>query len=647
MATATATATATAMAMATGVPGGFVAHWSFDDSGADSTGDHDATLPPGWGPVVGVRGGAIRLRGQGAINAGPIPALGGASEASVSAWVRTSRLAKFSVFDASVDPSNDFAGELLEGALRLDHGNAAGGAGGASSDDDTYSLWDHLGTWQHVVFSFSGTNSESHVWVNGEPRPVGWTAVPPATLTDLGNIDFLIGLGSVGEFDEVYLYDRALDGAEAVALYDHDVPRIADDVLAHWPLDGNGEERTGAHPGTPAPEVSFVPGPLGLAASFDGNSAIDVVSLGNKLDSKQKLTVSFWARSDDPKTNMAPWHCSLNTNTEVMPVLLNGTWGLEVDNQHATADAPWSGAQQVAWHHYTFQFDGTRMVGDRGRLHVDGKNTPLSADTLPASLGALTGAVCSIGGYPVLNQSLAWRGEVDDVVVYRRNLSAVEMQRWRVRGLYAVPADAVAHYDLESDLGDSLGNFPLTSLDLDPTFAHGVWGQGVEVDDFVAFDTGIPAAGTTAFTVSMWFRDDETTANASSTFFEIVEAAEGASLIVGVDNNDRLFVTMDNATDTATADTDYAPITPAQWHHLALVFDGTVAASGQRLHLYIDGADAGLPALDAPATVQGTGNLHLNHAGTAGLEGMLDDVYVYDRALRPDEIDRLYERPLP
>ncbi|UCG55885.1 MAG: hypothetical protein JSU70_13555 [Phycisphaerales bacterium] len=73
-------------------------------------------------------------------------------------------------------------------------------------------------------------------------------------------------------------------------------------------------------------------------------------------------------------------------------------------------------------------------------------------------------------------------------------------------------------------------------------------------------------------------------------------------------------------------------VTDEQWHHVGLVWDGA------RRYLYVDGAEVAKDAADIFA-VHSTGDLHLGAdkglTGGSFWLGLIDDVRIYDRAIKP------------
>lgn len=80
-----------------------------------------------------------------------------------------------------------------------------------------------------------------------------------------------------------------------------------------------------------------------------------------------------------------------------------------------------------------------------------------------------------------------------------------------------------------------------------------------------------------------------------------------------------------------------SPVRDGRWHHLAV----TLPAGGAPAHLYLDGSDQGPADLRLPA---GDAALVIGSVGDRFLNGLLDEVRIYDRTLPAAEIRALYRR---
>jgi hypothetical protein len=84
------------------------------------------------------------------------------------------------------------------------------------------------------------------------------------------------------------------------------------------------------------------------------------------------------------------------------------------------------------------------------------------------------------------------------------------------------------------------------------------------------------------------------------------------------------------------------------WHHYTMVFDGTQTGNANRLKLYIDGVSRTLsfPGASIPATtptIAGAGFLGYDQQNNTFLNGSMDEVRMYNRALSATEVANLYQ----
>lgn len=104
----------------------------------------------------------------------------------------------------------------------------------------------------------------------------------------------------------------------------------------------------------------------------------------------------------------------------------------------------------------------------------------------------------------------------------------------------------------------------------------------------------------------------------------------------------RLYVTGWN-NDAAGATTDALPL--GEWVHVAVTFDGST------LRFYRNGLADGLTAASYSTTLGAAGlligNIAANDGWHVGLNGRLDELYVYNRALSASEIGTLMSAPVP
>jgi len=157
-------------------------------------------------------------------------------------------------------------------------------------------------------------------------------------------------------------------------------------------------------------------------------------------------------------------------------------------------------------------------------------------------------------------------------------------------------------------------------------------------DDYVV----IPSSsdfnfGTGAFTYSMWVKK-----NASATRYDLLSTKSGsfqdATLFINSDNTIKLFTRDTTGTVTKTVTSNSTP-SSSTWFHVVATRD-----SAGVLHMYINGTTDGTPVTGATQDLStGTGfDIGENQSVASQLDGTLDDVRIYNRALSADEVERLY-----
>ena len=81
---------------------------------------------------------------------------------------------------------------------------------------------------------------------------------------------------------------------------------ITNGLVAYYPFNGNANDATGnQNDGTAINGVSYVPSPLGSAASFNGSS--QYIALPNTISNYQDLSVTFWVNTSDSNPNGFPY----------------------------------------------------------------------------------------------------------------------------------------------------------------------------------------------------------------------------------------------------------------------------------------------------------------------------------------------------
>jgi len=177
--------------------------------------------------------------------------------------------------------------------------------------------------------------------------------------------------------------------------------------------DGSGKGNTGTINGTPR----WVPGVSGTALEFDG--AVNYVSTGKSLlNDLPAFTIACWLKGDLSAANRSGL---IGQNDCVEYGVVSGNTIQIWTAGGGSVNLPWPYSSTDEWHHLPAAADGTGIV-----FYLDGRPAA-SGGTATTSYGTSTFSV-NIGGGGVFDATGNYFiGQIDDVYVYQRALSAAEV----------------------------------------------------------------------------------------------------------------------------------------------------------------------------------------------------------------------------
>ena len=199
-------------------------------------------------------------------------------------------------------------------------------------------------------------------------------------------------------------------------------------LIGHWSLEeGAGatvSDSIGHNPGTMAGATWVKPGfkdpPSKAALRFDGKS-VAYVELGtrNLPDNDKPQSVAFWFRfSAAPSGNDAAVAVSLTNGSSSGARLKLGLRSSSVMASKSNSDILVSDGlpSKDVWHHYVYSYDGkTNHLSIDGAEKKTSTTAPDSAPVTNARIGA------------IYNDAEKFTGDVDEVRIYNRALSAAEV----------------------------------------------------------------------------------------------------------------------------------------------------------------------------------------------------------------------------
>lgn len=318
-------------------------------------------------------------------------------------------------------------------------------AGGACCSDMDSGTPLTIGTWTHVVMTHDG--AKDIIYFNGaKVNEKAVTGALDKTKYPLGIGYDPIDNGSIfdGSLDDIQLYNRALSGAEILALYNaqNQTPVVAGNLVADYKSSGNANDATAYNNHAVAQGAQLAKdrfGKANQAYSFNGVDQSLVAANSPQLNSPF-TTISFWVNP-----------ASFPPSGEVF-VLSNGGWqerwkismpghGKPVFTTHANgaccSDLD-SGTPLTigSWTHVVMTHDGAKDIIYFNGAKVNEKAAAGSLDITTKPLGI---------GFDPIDNNYFFNGLLDEVQVYNVALSATE-----IAALYATQSQAPANTDNEA-----------------------------------------------------------------------------------------------------------------------------------------------------------------------------------------------------
>jgi len=420
--------------------------------------------------------------------------------------------------------------------------------------------------------------------------------------------------------------------------------------------DHSGNNNRGTLSGTTKP--TWVSGKHEKALSFDGSTSY--VDAGDISVNSDTFTVSAWIKQKVSTPNAVPvgkvsagaagWMFYQDS-------VSNGNLFFFVYNY---ADDAVSSSQKLPlneWTHVVGVSDSTNTC-----IYING----VLNDCDVKGAGAYVESATSLRMGRYGNETQYFNGSLDDVRIYNRALSATEVYNLYKSGSQVVNKiepvrlskglvgywsfDGNTLYNNVADLSGN-GNHGL----LQPTTATssmktaGKIGQGLKFDGVNNYvNTGITSDTNFAnktFAVSTWFKS-------SSASQQILVSKGGNNntpfggwvVNISAAGNVQAFTKIFATNNNASVRTSSGTYNNNKWHLATVIFTtDTVTSGNNNITIYVDGQ------LDQGALTQGIYGTNTSDSVKVGerrdgsfMNGLIDDVRIYSRALNPSEIKALY-----
>jgi hypothetical protein len=472
-----------------------------------------------------------------------------------------------------------------------------------------------------------------------------------------------------------------------------------ENIAAYWKLDettgsnysdfiGDNDGAGGAVPPAIAP-TPVAAGRVNGAQAFDGaNTQINVPASGtfNWLTS-ESFSIEFWIKMPaGSPTNPSGLQVAVGRREPgggglFLSAAVNGSGVIEFAlNDDAVSDTL-TGTQSVTadadWHHVVVVRDGSL---EKNLLYIDGQPDGSNDVTYTGNGFISNTGDFNIGWFDFLTDDFYLEGQLDEVAMYNRALPQTEIEAHYDAGLLGIdycagstapsaapfPDDTISLWQLDEAAGstyvdifgdnDGAGGAVPPAIAPTPVAAGRV--NGAQAFDGANTQINVPASGTfnwltsESFSIEFWIKMPAGSPTNPSGLQVAVgrrepgggglflsAAVNGSGVIEFALNDDAVSDTL-TGTQSVTADAD--------WHHVVVVRDGSL----EKNLLYIDGQP------DGSNDVTYTGNGFISNTGDFNigwfdfltddfyLEGQLDEVAMYNRALPQTEIEAHYDAGL-
>ena len=406
-------------------------------------------------------------------------------------------------------------------------------------------------------------------------------------------------------------------------------------LVAHWPLDGAAADVLG---GLNSINYGAAPatGQVASSLNFDGNDFVELVN-ADDLPAASR-TLSIWAKHGDDFDGNETLLAYGSGNTAMRITMEPNPYGygkpaIRVGSTQRLVAANLLDADR--WYHIVVTYDGTE-----GALYVDGQ--ALRRGTVDWPVDPQQGYIGRWGAD-------YWRGELDDARIYDRALSAGEVAELYHAGLSAeavTPEEAeivpvhlpapLAYYSFDQGTtDDESGNgFDGTNLGAQP-LTEGRFGAAMSFADeaYIELAQGDQfPAGRAPRTMMVWTRLSQLRS------FGNFAISYGQSNRYGAGRYNQIssaFAAAYVGSSSASRIVRYRTYADGEWVHLAMTYDGEVG------RLFIDGREIEAVTADWSVT-PGSAAIGRLINTSQYWQGDLDEVRVYNQALDPEQIDRLF-----
>ncbi len=431
------------------------------------------------------------------------------------------------------------------------------------------------------------------------------------------------------------------------------------DAVNSWPGNGNANDVAGGQNGTIVGNVTFTPGEVGDAFTFDGSNSY--VQLPDNF-------FNYPTSNQPTASQTTPFTIDLSFKTTSGGVILGqegatGPYGSPAGNVPAIyvgtdgllrVEAFWSGSVNPItssvpvndgnYHYLAVTYDGAFET-----VYLDGKEIGTQALTQNSyandykyqlGTGYTNGWAGGNGGW------YNFTGQIEEVNVYQRPLSPQEIYTAYLAGTNHQTLSQVT--GLTAVLTTTIivnATTPAVPAMPAPTDAGSAL-QFNGINDFVNVGTSPTLHSDRQLTIEGWFEVDSFTNQWQNILFKGQPSGNNnREYALWVNNTGFLYFTYGSTTTAYAIQTPTGSIQAGQWYHFAAVLDADTGTS----ELYLDGQLEASGSIDSSGILNSGGPLFFGHAvenWDNGLTGSLDDIRIYNVARSQSQIQSDMLTPL-
>jgi len=523
--------------------------------------------------------------------------------------------------------------------------------------------------WHFVAGTWDG--AKMRLYIDGELKG-------SKSISDLGSPSIGTAIGQAGakderywngQIDDVRIYDRALTKANVQDLYQSGFTKVNTSrklsniggLTGWWTMDGkdvdwssssgqikdnSGDGNDGTTNGGMTNDQSAAEGRVGQALSFDGSDDYIDVGGADFYDLTAPFSVSGWVNI----------HKDLSENDVFGKYNDGNGWIFRKYNNVLQLWFDGNGHASKAynpptneWEHWGATWDGSQV-----KYYVNGAlfDSVSTTDTVKSS-----GNTLKLGQRGDRSNDNDFDGTIDDARIYNQTLTANEIQRIYnatrpspintsrtdrltdgLVGFWSMNGQDVDLSDSAAEVKDTTSNGNDGDAKNGASPAIGKLGQGFGFDgedDYIAVADSNSLDIKDAITVSAWVK------YSSLNKWDRILGKRGStrSYSLGRDNNTNEYsFALKLESGDRKGITSNTKITTNQWRHIVGVWNGST------MKLYVDGTKESVRSF-AGTLISNASNLNIGRNGDDGgyeLDGDIDNVRIYDRALSGDEVEKLY-----